>query len=103
MRMVVDFPAPLGPRNPKNEPRGTSRSTPLTAATEPYDFLRSRTRIAAEDISSSVLSNAGDPVAGPSGLNAGGKARNGPGPPTLRRLLREDQDVLPRQGLNHAL
>src|ERR1035437_2653943 len=48
MRMVVDFPAPLGPRKPKNDPRGTSRSTPTTAALSPYDFRRSRTRMAAD-------------------------------------------------------
>ena len=35
IRMVVDFPAPFGPRKPKNEPRGTSRSTPSTAAFAP--------------------------------------------------------------------
>ena len=35
MRMVVDLPAPLGPRKPKKDPRGTSRSTPSTAAFEP--------------------------------------------------------------------
>ena len=27
----VVFPAPLGPRSPKIEPRGTARSTPLSA------------------------------------------------------------------------
>src|ERR1039457_6237342 len=48
MRMVVDFPAPLGPRKPKNDPRGTSRSTPSTAALRPYDFRRSRTRMAGD-------------------------------------------------------
>ena len=30
--MVVDFPAPLGPRKPKVSP-GTSRSMPATAST----------------------------------------------------------------------
>src|SRR5689334_23924999 len=48
--MVVDLPAPLGPRNPKKEPRGTSRFTPSTAAFRPYAFFRSRTRIAGTDI-----------------------------------------------------
>src|SRR6478735_7424662 len=32
---VVVLPAPLGPTRPKNDPRGTSRSTPLTAMTSP--------------------------------------------------------------------
>jgi hypothetical protein len=35
IRMVVDLPAPFGPRKPKKEPRGTSRSTPSTAAFAP--------------------------------------------------------------------
>src|SRR5690349_129775 len=48
IRIVVDLPAPLGPRKPKNDPRGTSRSTPSTAALRPYDFRRSRTRIAGD-------------------------------------------------------
>src|SRR4051812_16124410 len=48
MRMVVDLPAPLGPRKPKKLPRGTSRSTPSTAAFSPYDFRRPRTRMAGD-------------------------------------------------------
>src|SRR5512133_3210813 len=48
MRIVVDLPAPLGPRKPKKLPRGTSRSTPSTAAFEPYDFRRPRTRMAGD-------------------------------------------------------
>ena len=35
MRIVVDLPAPLGPRKPKKQPRGTSRFTPSTAALIP--------------------------------------------------------------------
>src|SRR5579862_4350613 len=48
MRIVVDFPAPLGPRKPKKQPRGTTRSTPSTAALSPYSLRRSRTAIAGE-------------------------------------------------------
>ena len=35
MLIVVDFPAPLGPRNPKISPAPTSRSMPRTASTFP--------------------------------------------------------------------
>src|SRR5713226_323278 len=47
MRIVVVLPAPFGPRNPKKEPRGTSRSRPSTAAFAPYTFFRLRTEMAA--------------------------------------------------------
>ena len=33
--IVVDLPAPLGPRKAKNEPSGTSNEMPLTASTSP--------------------------------------------------------------------
>src|SRR3954468_10996689 len=33
--IVVDFPAPFGPRKPKNEPRATRRSMPPTAVKSP--------------------------------------------------------------------
>ena len=33
--MVVVLPAPLGPRNPKKQPRGTVRFRPSTAAFPP--------------------------------------------------------------------
>ncbi len=35
MRMVVDLPAPLGPRNPKISPLATSRLMPSTATKSP--------------------------------------------------------------------
>jgi hypothetical protein len=35
---VVVLPAPFGPRIPKNSPRWTSKLTPSTALTGPYDF-----------------------------------------------------------------
>ena len=41
--MVVDLPAPLGPRKAKNEPSGTSKDMPLTASTSPYDFTSPHT------------------------------------------------------------
>ena len=42
--MVVLFPAPLGPRNPKNSPRATVQSMPETARVpSEYTFTRSST------------------------------------------------------------
>ena len=35
MRMVVLFPAPFGPRNPKKRPRATRKRRPSTAALGP--------------------------------------------------------------------
>src|SRR5437667_7393278 len=50
IRSVVVLPAPLGPRNPKTSPFGTSKSTPLSASTElrnpAYRLLRPWTRMA---------------------------------------------------------
>ncbi len=45
MRMVVDFPAPLGPRNPKTSPLSTVNETPLTAIFDPNAFTRFSTLI----------------------------------------------------------
>ena len=42
IRMVEDFPAPFGPRNPKASPFHTSRSIPATASKSPYDFRSPR-------------------------------------------------------------
>src|SRR5450759_3075338 len=46
MRMVVDLPAPLGPRNPKISPLLTSKDTRFTATKEPNRFSRSFTMTA---------------------------------------------------------
>src|SRR5450759_2810844 len=43
MRIMVDFPAPLLPRNPKISPRATSKLTPSTATNWPNRRVRSRT------------------------------------------------------------
>src|ERR1039457_546883 len=40
MRMVVDFPAPLGPRKPKISPLGTWSETWSTATNEPKVLTR---------------------------------------------------------------
>ena len=46
MLIVVDLPAPFGPRKPNVSPRATSKLTPRTASTSPKDFCRSETSIA---------------------------------------------------------
>src|SRR5512135_419833 len=46
MLIVVDLPAPFGPRKPKVSPGGTSKPTPRTASTRPYRFSRPRTATA---------------------------------------------------------
>src|SRR5262249_60145155 len=45
--MVVDLPAPFGPRNPKNSPRRTARLRPLTAIFWPNALVRPHVAIAA--------------------------------------------------------
>ena len=44
--MVVDFPAPLGPRKAKISPWATSKLTPFTAVRSPKDLVRPRTSTA---------------------------------------------------------
>src|SRR2546421_1848161 len=48
IEMVVDLPAPLGPRNPKVSPGMTSKLTPRTASKSPKRLRRSRASIAGE-------------------------------------------------------
>ena len=45
IRMVVDLPAPFGPRNPKTSPRSTVNEIPFTAVFGPKFFFKSRTWI----------------------------------------------------------
>src|SRR5437016_14267976 len=40
IEIVVDLPAPFGPRNPKISPARTSRSMPATATRSPYFLTR---------------------------------------------------------------
>src|SRR3990172_8288943 len=47
MRMVVVFPAPLGPRKPTTPPRSTSNEILSTARSEPYRLVRFLTWIIA--------------------------------------------------------
>src|SRR2546430_169627 len=46
-RIVVLFPAPLGPRKPKISPCATLNEIPLTARTAPYDLAKPSTSMAA--------------------------------------------------------
>src|SRR5438477_11372178 len=69
--MVVDFPAPFGPRNPKVSPRATSNDTPATASISPYRLLR---------FSTVTASAASDPGGGAPASTAASDI-----PPTLRR------------------
>src|SRR5579883_975584 len=46
MRMVVDFPAPLGPRNPQMDPRGMWKVTRSTATKAPNRRVRPSARTA---------------------------------------------------------
>jgi hypothetical protein len=46
MLIVVDLPAPLGPRNPNTSPVATSKSTPRTASTSSKDLTRPFTAMA---------------------------------------------------------
>src|SRR5713101_8349642 len=45
MRIVVDLPAPFGPRKPSTSPFFTVNDTPSTAIVAPNDFRRFRTSI----------------------------------------------------------
>src|SRR5262249_14091134 len=47
---IVVLPAPLGPSKQKTSPRATSKLTPRTALTSPYERLRSRTSIAGDSV-----------------------------------------------------
>src|SRR5580658_990291 len=53
--MVVDFPAPLGPRNPKNWPGATRKFTSCTATRSPKRRVRWSVEIAAAAIGAEVL------------------------------------------------
>src|SRR5262245_32535913 len=46
MEMVVDLPAPLGPRKAKNAPRSTSRSSPSSAVNAPKRLVSPLARTA---------------------------------------------------------
>jgi hypothetical protein len=45
MRMVVDLPAPFGPRKPRTSPRWTVKETSFTATFGPNVFVRFSTLI----------------------------------------------------------
>src|SRR5580700_8706218 len=52
--MVVDLPAPFGPRKPRTSPRSTEKETPSTARLAPNIFVKFSTLIIATTVSSSV-------------------------------------------------
>src|SRR5919201_2433879 len=54
MEIVVDLPAPLGPRKPKISPACTSRSMPVTASRSPYFLTRPFASMTASAISSTL-------------------------------------------------
>src|SRR2546422_3363262 len=55
IRIVVVFPAPLGPRKPRISPLGTSNEMSSTAVTRPYCFVRCSTLITAWCLPREVL------------------------------------------------
>jgi len=50
MRIVVDLPAPLGPKIPKDSPLATSKSMPATAVKSPKTLVNPRTDMSGLDI-----------------------------------------------------
>ena len=59
MRIVVVFPAPLGPSSPKTVPSSTARSTPLTARTLPNDFVSASVRMIASSMAAETIGRPG--------------------------------------------
>ena len=57
MRMVVDLPAPFGPRNLKISPRATSIDTLSTATKSPNRFVRFSMRTAGPYLSGRTISS----------------------------------------------
>src|ERR1700749_4996223 len=50
--LVVDLPAPFGPRKPKVSPAATSKSMPRTASISPYLLVSALTEIAGATLAS---------------------------------------------------
>src|SRR5580700_8377758 len=48
--MVVDLPAPFGPRKPNVSPAATSKSMPRTASISPYFLVSALTEIALAEV-----------------------------------------------------
>jgi hypothetical protein len=65
MRIVVDLPAPLGPRNPKTMPAGMARSTESTATSWPGPALKTRRSPAASTTASEVICTANSIILDP--------------------------------------
>src|SRR3972149_10336765 len=58
VRVVVVFPAPLGPRNPNTAPGVTTRSPSTMPRALPYDFVKPSSRIAGTSERVQALSQA---------------------------------------------
>src|SRR5512142_826229 len=84
MRMVVDLPAPFGPRNPVTTPGLTWKSMPSTAAVRPYTFVSDRASIMRCSLRSDQR-RYGPP--GPTGLGRGKET----GHRAAQRLLLEEE------------
>src|SRR6202522_1262454 len=52
--MVVDLPAPFGPRKPNVSPAATSKSMPRTASISPYFLVSALTEIALTEIAGGI-------------------------------------------------
>src|SRR6266852_689779 len=86
--MVVDFPAPLGPRKPKNWPDATLRFTSSTATSSPKRRVRFSVEIVGESIKFPTLAQPQkppDPVASASHRPSRGHLALGGGGGTLPR------------------
>src|SRR5580765_1603438 len=56
-RMVVDFPAPFGPRNPVMRPGASSKVRSLTAVTVPYRLVSALTAMVLMAVPPGVVVN----------------------------------------------
>src|SRR6185503_5333798 len=88
MRIVVDLPAPFGPRSPTHVPAGTSRSRPSTAVIGPKRLTTPRSRMAR-----SVTFTTVSPCA---------RAETGGSHTILRRVVVPVEDLVERQALDLA-
>src|SRR6188508_807133 len=96
--MVVLLPAPLGPRNPKNRPRGTSNEMPSTATFLRKALVRWRTTIAGPG---GVVIGESYPETSSRSISAT-LARDAPGPIAARlRRARGAFDPRPRAAAGH--
>src|SRR5687768_1956904 len=96
MRIVVVLPAPLLPRMPKIDPRGTAKETPVTAVNSPKRLVTSskRTTGSAGVMRRAMLRAQGE-IATPAPVRAQGSLRE--------RAAQDPQPVAPEDLLDRAL